>query len=294
MKKLRFRSVVLIFISFIFFYGCNNPLKNSIFDELEITEIKKIVDKDSLFYQTYKLITHINDYVLVSDVEKAKYNDLTYERVHEFVKYTNSMDFALIVNEFDVDWKNKYGVLHTKVDSISDYHKKLVNYDSIIQYLTSNKNSSWDSSRYYGYFGYYHLENDIENILYKKDYLNDEISRYEKYVKNNYHIFNETLLRLKNENKYYLNIPDSLIISMKKYLNTEESLKEYWSVEHENHSFEKNSCIEEILTNILNLEYIPLYVYKNNEIRRILKEKDNLVFNFIEEAEDLSIDIIPF
>jgi hypothetical protein len=117
-------------------YSCNSHLDKSIFEPLTVEELKKSIDKDSLFEGTYKNILYIKDSVLTSDIEKAKFADLTYNRVHKLIKFSlDTTYFKPIEERIKKEWQEKYGKFHTKVDSISNYWKKYKNENSLEQYV---------------------------------------------------------------------------------------------------------------------------------------------------------------
>jgi hypothetical protein len=127
---------VFIILLTVTIYGCNSHLDKKIFEPLTVEEIKKSIDKDSTFQDTYETIQFIKDSVLKSDIEKAKFADLTYNRVKKLIKFSNDTTyFKPIREQLKKEWQDKYGVLHTKVDSISNYWKKYRDENSLEQYV---------------------------------------------------------------------------------------------------------------------------------------------------------------
>ena len=129
------RIITIILLSATLF-SCNSQLNKSIFEPLSIEELKKSIDRDTLFEETYKSIQYIKDSVLATDIEKAKFSDLTYKRIHRLIKFSlDTSYFKPIEERIKKEWKEKYGKFDTKVDSISTYWKKFKNENSLEQYV---------------------------------------------------------------------------------------------------------------------------------------------------------------
>jgi hypothetical protein len=117
-------------------FSCKNPLKKTIFEPLTVTELKSAIKNDSLFEETYKYIQLVKDSVLKSDLDKAKWADLTYNRVYKYVKFSIDTNyFKPIEEKLKNEWKEKYGKYQAKVDSISNYWKQYKNQNSLEQYV---------------------------------------------------------------------------------------------------------------------------------------------------------------
>lgn len=134
--KLNAMKVIMPILFIAVCCSCNNYLNKTIFEPLTVAEIKKAVEKDSSFAKNYEVIKYIRDSLLKTDTEKAKFYDLTYKKVHKFINYaTDSNYFKPLIEGYKEEWGKKYGVLHKKVDSISDYWKKYKAENSLDQYI---------------------------------------------------------------------------------------------------------------------------------------------------------------
>lgn len=116
--------------------SCSNPTKKKIFEELTVEDLKTAIENDSLFEQTYKAIEFQKDSVLTSELDKVKWSDLTYKRIHDFVNYTADTIVSKPLREkFKEEWEIKYSGIITQVDSISNYWKKYAEENSLDQYV---------------------------------------------------------------------------------------------------------------------------------------------------------------
>ena len=107
-------------------YGCSSHLDKKLFEPLTVEELKKSIDKDTAFQDKYEAIQYIKDSVLKSDIEKAKFADLTYNRVYKLINFSRDTTYFKPVREqLKKEWEEKYGILHKKVDSVSNYWKKV-------------------------------------------------------------------------------------------------------------------------------------------------------------------------
>lgn len=130
------RKLLPLFVLAIFIYSCSNPTNKNIFEELTVDELKTAIDKDSLFESTYKLIEYRKDSVLTSELDKVKWSDLTYSRIHDLVEFASDTTLTKPLREkFDSEWKSKYGIVAKEIDSVSEYWKKYAKENSLDQYV---------------------------------------------------------------------------------------------------------------------------------------------------------------
>lgn len=134
--------------------SCNSPLDKSVFEPLTIDELQTTMDKDSQFISTYNRIIYIRDTLLTSDVEKAKYADLTYNRIYDFVKFSNDSNyFNPIESNLKKEWDSKYGIYKEQIDSVSNYWKKQQEENSLESYVKIELEDI--KTTYYAYSEYY-------------------------------------------------------------------------------------------------------------------------------------------
>jgi hypothetical protein len=129
------KKLLLIFL-IVGLFGCNSHLNKSIFEPLTVDELKKSLQKDSLFKNTYEYIQYVKDTILKSDLDKVRFADLTYKRIHDFAKFSSDTSYFKPIDErIKKDWSEKYGRYQAKVDSISNYWKNFKNENSLEQYV---------------------------------------------------------------------------------------------------------------------------------------------------------------
>ena len=115
--------------------SCNKPINKFVTEPIPIDELKIIIEKDTLFEFTYKAAQKIRESKLTDDVEKAKWSDMTYKRVHDIALfYRDSNAQKKYTPQIKKDWEWKYGKHLIKADSISEYWKKYLRDNSIDNY----------------------------------------------------------------------------------------------------------------------------------------------------------------
>mgnify|MGYP005995453039 CR=1 FL=1 len=133
MKLIIKSFLVLVFITFI---SCKNEMEKSIIEPLDIKTIKSIIEKDSLFEFTYNAVQKMKEDVIINDIEKAKWSDITYDRVHKLIKlYSDSSTQNKYTKEIKKKWTIKYGMYNEKADSIADYWKRYLKDNSLNKYI---------------------------------------------------------------------------------------------------------------------------------------------------------------
>jgi len=116
--------------------GCSDYIDKKVFEPLTIEELKRSIDEETTFQRTYKTIQHIKDAVLKSDNGKARFAELTYNRVFNLIRFSqDTIYFEAVREQLKKEWRDKYGILQHKVDSISDYWKKYKDENSLGQYI---------------------------------------------------------------------------------------------------------------------------------------------------------------
>lgn len=116
--------------------SCSNPTKKNIFEKLTVEDLKIAIKKDTLFEDTYKLIEFQKDSVLTTELDKIKWTDLTYKRIHDFIKFTaDTIISKPLREEFKKQWEIKYGKIASEIDSVSNYWKKYAKENSLDQYV---------------------------------------------------------------------------------------------------------------------------------------------------------------
>src|SRR5690554_395470 len=227
MKLIIKSLLVLIFKTF---FGCNNKLDKSVIEPMEIEDLKNIIEKDTLFEYTYKAIQKIREDVLTDDVQKAKWSDITYNRVHNMMKfYTDSLTQSKYTKEVRKEWQDKYDKYDKKVDSIANYWQKYLIDNSLNNYVNIelfDVQTSENGSVKVG-FKISPLKKGLEDLMFEYIFIDkketEDISKWDRLS-----ILND------NTNKFYLfeEIPESKI---------------HWETNIKNEEDLKNKILEEIL-----------------------------------------------
>lgn len=162
-------------------FSCHNPLNKTIFEKLTIDELKVAIGNDSSFENTYKIIQYKNDSILTTEIDRVKWSDLTYKRIHEFLRYQNdTIVFNALLNKWKLEWDSKYGGIVKQIDSISDYWEKYADENSLDKYVKIELKTI--HKEYYTYisgiknidvgFELTPLKGDIEQITFAYNFVN--------------------------------------------------------------------------------------------------------------------------
>jgi hypothetical protein len=240
MKLITNSFFALVFITFV---SCKNHLDKSVIEPMEIETLKTIIEKDTLFESTYQTVEHIRKNVLTNDVQKAKWSDLTYGRVHNMIRlYNDSLTQSKYTKELKKEWHNKYAKYDSKVDSIANYWQKYITDNSINNYLTIklfDVQTSDNGSVKIGFKISPH-KRGIEDLIFEYVFIEKEaikdISEWDRHP-----VLND------NTNRFYLfkEIPESKI---------------YWETNFRNSEVFENRILEEVLD-----KYI--FKYKVNSLK---------------------------
>jgi hypothetical protein len=311
------RNLCILFIVFLL-SSCNSVLDKSIFVPLTVEELKSSIEKDSLFEGTYAYILYVRDSVMKSDLEKVKYADLTYAQIQEYLLFsTDTTYFNPKYERFEKEWNEKFGIYRDQVDSVSNYWKKLIEDNSIEQYIKIELVKI--DKEYYSYdndvrsvnlgFRLTPLKGKIEQVVFgysieakinekEKDDIYSSIldkswcratspfsSPIVRYWEADY--TNENILKYKSLKTflrdYNIHIEvdkirkDGINMSVDD-LDIPQALKSHWKYEN-NESF-PDLYFGDVVKEVLNEEYLEEYEYFGKEKDKILKEKFPLVFEF--------------
>lgn len=129
MKKILFFIIAIFILS-----GCNKIPKKPIFERLSTEELAKAIKSDTLFAEFYESIrSEMDD---LSEINKAKYNDITYHRLFNYVKYLNdTIYWNPKIEIWEDEWEDKYNIYLSKADSTINYWKKYLEENSLDKYI---------------------------------------------------------------------------------------------------------------------------------------------------------------
>ena len=123
MKQILAMSLVVVFV----LTGCSsNPLTQSVYTELKIEDIKQIIQKEPEFEFVYPQIKKIRTSILHSDIDKAKYSDITYQDILKLVLIAKD---TLTINSLTNNWTREWEESFKNVINLQEYiDQKVLNY----------------------------------------------------------------------------------------------------------------------------------------------------------------------
>lgn len=289
------------------------------------------MDNDTTFQSTYEIIQRIKDSVLTSDIEKAKFADLTYKRVFRLVKYSkDSTIFNSFKDQLKIEWKQKYASMQVKVDSISNYWKNYKDKNSLDQYVKitltkidkeyyqyiggiKNINLGFELSPLKGAIEQLRFSYRIEAKIYEKKDSQESIysslsfdkswclstSPFSTPVVRYWHakyedekiLENKTIETFLRDYNIYIEV-DQIRKGGKNFSNDDVSIpasvKHYW--QYENKEYLKDLYVKEILKELMNIDFMPEYEYIYEGVKKKLKSKDPLAFDFLTASEKVEKD----
>lgn len=317
MKKV-VKLLVLVFV--LGLSSCSSPLKKSVIEPLPIEDLKNIIEKDTLFEFTYKAIQKIRDLKLTDDVEKAKWSDMTYNRVHKMVQlYSDTLAQSEYTEKIKSDWNAKYGLFIPKADSISDYWKKYKKEKTINNFVGIELFDIQTKSNGYAEIGFKFniFKVPLEKLSFDYVFIEKgntkEISDWEKYSRLNERNMNVyisekiTNSKIIWENDYrnqdilkdklLEDVLDKYVFKLK--LNSisnngvtiyEFDIKIPYSIERmweTKNDFMYEYYREDVIKEFLNNDFVRYDKFKNSKIDSIAKKIDPKTIEFLE----LSIEI---
>ncbi|MDR2835419.1 MAG: hypothetical protein LBV69_04370 [Bacteroidales bacterium] len=160
------KKMFLLFLGFIILLSsCNKVPDKTIFKKLDTDELAKAIKSDTLFVYFYENISKKVDNM--SDIKKAKYNDITYRRLFKYVKFMEDTTYwKPIYEKWKNEWENEYGIYLSKADSVLNYWKKYLAENSLDKYVDIELDSI--ETKYYDYKYYEYIDGiDKVNLFFK-------------------------------------------------------------------------------------------------------------------------------
>ncbi|MBO7568154.1 MAG: hypothetical protein J6T60_13790 [Bacteroidales bacterium] len=129
------RNSTLVLLISLILCSCSTIPSKSIMESLETDELATIIKKDTSFEKFYTSVRKKVD--KLSDIDKAKFSDITYSSFYECYKFTNDTNqIRPLAKQFESDWNNKYSVYDAKVDSVVNYWTKYIADNSLSRYVS--------------------------------------------------------------------------------------------------------------------------------------------------------------
>lgn len=114
--------------------SCNKISDKPVSEKLSTDELSKAIKSDTLFADFYEEIRkEVDD---MSDIKKATYNDVTYRRLFQYVKFLQDTTYwNPLYEKWNEEWEREYGVYLPKADSVINYWKKYLDENSLDKYV---------------------------------------------------------------------------------------------------------------------------------------------------------------
>lgn len=310
---MRKKWLFLIIASFLL-CACNNIPNKSISESLNTEELSNAIKSDTLFSNFYEhLRTEVES---LSDIKKAKYHDITYRRLFQYIKFSEDTTYwNPLVEQWSEEWKVEYGAYLGKADSVITYWKQYLEDNSLNKYV--NVELAKIDKDYYSYsydikdvdlgFRLTPLQGGIEQIVFTYGYqakIHEEARYYEKHRCRSTTPFSvptirywevdysdrklfsghtvETFLRDYNLHVEITNIrKDGENMSVDDF-NTPEAVSDY--LKHgEDDDFMKDYYKEKIIVELINKDYLRQWEYYEKRADVLKEKKDKLCFDFLKE-----------
>ena len=129
------KECLLFFVVAFALSSCNSVSNKPVSEKLSTEELSKAIKSDTLFTSFYEHIRkEVDD---MSDIKKAKFNDVTYRRLFKYVKFLQDTTYWKPLSEkWDKEWESEYGVYLPKADSVLNYWKKYLEENSLDKYVS--------------------------------------------------------------------------------------------------------------------------------------------------------------
>ncbi|NLZ95692.1 MAG: hypothetical protein GX921_07715 [Bacteroidales bacterium] len=177
-----FFTIILIFNS------CNKIINKSIIKELTIDELSKEIKSNEKFAEFYSELREAVDDL--SDIEKAKFYDITYRRLFNYTVYENDTAYwRPIYEKYSDEWHKNDSINMLKADLEINKWKDKIEKENLHQYVEFSFDSiSWSKPNFRGdidaffVFTITPLKGDLEEVCFNFGFKPKE-GNYRKHTK---------------------------------------------------------------------------------------------------------------
>jgi hypothetical protein len=114
--------------------SCNNIPEKPVFEKLSTEELAAAIKIDTSFSNFYEVLRKEVDEL--DDIKKAKYNDVTYQRLFSYFKFLKDTAYwNPSRKKWDNEWQKDFGKYSPKADSTLNYWKKYIAENSLNKYV---------------------------------------------------------------------------------------------------------------------------------------------------------------
>jgi hypothetical protein len=310
MKKL----CPLVFIVALGLTSCSNISNKSVSEKLSTPELSEAIKSDTSFSAFYEHIRKPVDEM--SDIKKAKYNDVTYRRLFKYFKFiTDTVYWKPLSVNWENEWTAKFAIYFSKADSALNSWHKYLEENSLNKYVSIEL--SQIDKEYYEYVGGIKevhlgfrltpLQGTIEQIRFTYGYkpkINGDNKYYEKHScistspcssptirfwevgysdKDNF--MGKDVGTFLRDYNLYIEIKSIRKDGVNSNID-DISIPEKVSACFENEKdypalFEFSK--EELIKDIINKDFITKWEYKSKKADEVKEKKDKLCFDFLND-----------
>lgn len=293
--------------------SCNKISDKPVSEKLSTDELSKAIKSDTLFADFYEAIRKkVDD---MSDIKKATYNDVTYRRLFQYVKFLQDTTYwNPLYEKWNEEWEREYGVYLPKADSTLNYWKKYLAENSLDKYVKVEL--AQIDKEYYVYidelkevnlgFRLTPLQGTIEQIRFNYGYkakingdkyfekhncistspFSSSIIRYWKVGYLDEDDFAgksvETFLRDYNLQIEITSIRKNGVNISIDDLNVPEEVSDYLTY-GESDDIMRDYYKEKVIKALINKAYLDKWEFINKKADEIRKKEDKLCFDFLKE-----------
>lgn len=129
---------------------CSSMPDKVVFEKLSTEELAKAIKRDTAFASFYEALHKQVDGK--DDLFKAKYIDLSYERLFKYYKFLNDTSYwNPKYDQWEIDWKGEFGMHIPKADSTIKFWKNYLVENSLSRFVKIELASI--KKEYYSYIG---------------------------------------------------------------------------------------------------------------------------------------------
>ena len=310
MKKLYY----LIYIVAFAFSSCHNISDKPVSEKLSTEELSKAIKSDTSFSDFYENIRKPIDNM--SDIKKAKYNDVTYRRLFKYFKFSSDTNYWKPLSEnWDKEWANKYGIYGPKGDSVLNYWHKFIAENSLNKYVRIELVQI--DKKYYEYIGGIKevnlgfrltpLQGPIEQIQFNYGYkpkINGDSKIYDKHNCISTTPFSSSIIRLwevgySDKDNFASENIETFSRDYNLYIEITSIRKDGKNISTNDFSVPKtvSNCFEneknypelfeiykdELIKELINKDYIGKWNYRNQKTIELKEKDDKLCYDFLKD-----------
>jgi hypothetical protein len=306
------RLSILILGLAIILSSCSNISDKPVSEKLSTDELSRAIKSDTLFTSFYENLRKRVDEM--NDINKAKFNDVTYRGLFKHVKFSQDTTYwKPLYEKWEKEWEKDFGIYSTKADSTLNYWKKYLEENSLDKYVkvelaTINKD-------YYDYIGELKevnlgfkltpLRGPIEQISFNYGYkakingdkyferhncistspFSSPTIRYWEVEYSDKNDFAgktvETFLRDYNLQIEVTKIRKNDINISTDDFNIPEEISDYFTYGDED--FMKDYYKDKVIKKIIYKDYLDKWEYTSKKADEIREKEDKLCFDFLKE-----------